>query len=59
VTLACEVQGGESGAPVLRKVDDGLELVAVVSSRSRLGNQPVALASNIRLRVPPMVDLLD
>lgn len=58
VTLGCRVVGGESGAPVLRKTDAGLELVAVISSRTSILNQPVAQASNLRLRLPPLLDLL-
>ena len=59
VTLACRVQGGESGAPVLRRTEDGLELVAIVSSRARVRGQPVAQASNVRLRLPPLLDIVD
>lgn len=56
VTLGCSVASGESGAPVLRKTDAGLELVAIISSRSQLLDQPVAQASNVRLRLPPLLD---
>ncbi len=59
VTLGCPVVSGESGAPVLRKTDDGLELVAIISSRTSILKQPVAQASNLRLRLPPLLDLLD
>lgn len=58
VTLGCRVQGGESGAPVLRKTDDGLELVAIISSRANLLEQPVAQASDVALRLPPLMDLI-
>ena len=58
VTLGCEVRGGESGAPVIRKTDDGLEIVAIISSRTRLLEQPVAQASNVRLRIPPLLNAL-
>lgn len=58
VTLGCEVESGESGAPVLRKTAAGLELVAIVSSRAKLLEQPVAQASDVRLRLPPLLDLL-
>lgn len=58
VTLGCAVQGGESGAPVLRKTEDGLELVAIISSRSNILDQPVAQASNVRLRLPPLLDMI-
>jgi hypothetical protein len=59
VTLACAVQGGESGAPVLRKTEDGLELVAIISSKSRLLEQPIAMASDVALRLPPLMDLIE
>lgn len=59
VTLGCQVNGGESGSPVLRKKDQGLELVAIVSSRSAIRNQPVALATDVRLRLQPLLDALD
>ncbi len=55
VTLACKVSGGESGAPVLRMGDNGLELVAVLSSRGQFLQQPVAQASNVALRLPPLL----
>lgn len=58
VTLGCRVEGGESGAPVLRQSATGLELIAVVSSRFQLLNQPVAQASDLRLRLPPLLDAL-
>ncbi len=59
VTLACEVRGGESGAPVLRKTASGLQIVAVISSRVNQGSQPVAQASDIHLRLPPLLRLVD
>lgn len=59
VTLGCHVRGGESGAPVLRVSNDGLELVAIVNSQSRQGTQPVAFAADVRLRIPPLLDRLD
>ena len=59
VTLGCEVRGGESGAPVLRKTPDGLELVAIISSRTRQLEQPIAQASNVRLRLQPIIDMID
>ena len=58
VTLGCRVRGGESGAPVLRLTDDGLELVAIVNSTARQGRQSVAFASDVRLRIPPLLDRL-
>jgi len=59
VTLGCRVEGGESGSPLLRKTEAGLELVAILSSRSTVLEQPVALASNVRLRLGPILDLLN
>lgn len=59
VTLACAVQGGESGAPVLRRTDGGLELVAIISSSSRQLEQPIAMASDVALRLPPLMDLIE
>lgn len=60
VTLGCNVQSGESGAPVLRRSDDGVELVAIVSSRGKILDQPIAQASDVRLRLEPMLqDLLN
>lgn len=56
VTLGCPVVSGESGAPVLRRTESGLEIVAVVSSRTQLLDQPVAQASNLRLRLPSLLD---
>ncbi len=59
VTLGCRVRGGESGAPVLRKTKDGYELVAIISSSTKRLEQPVAKASNVRLRLPPLLDEID
>lgn len=58
VTLGCEVRGGESGSPVIRKTEDGLEVIAIISSRTRQLEQPVAQASNVRLRIPPLLNAL-
>ena len=58
VTLGCRVQGGESGAPVTRLTADGLELVAIINSRSEQGRQPIAIASDVILRIPPLLDRL-
>lgn len=58
VTVACAVSGGESGAPLVRKTEAGLELVAVLSSRFKLGEQPVGLASNVTSRLPPLFDAI-
>lgn len=57
VTLGCDVKGGESGAPLFRRADSGaLELVAIISSRGRLLDQPIAQASNLRIRLQPLLD---
>lgn len=59
VTLGCDVKGGESGAPLFRKTDEGaLELVAIISSRGTLLDQPIAQASNLRIRLQPMLDMV-
>ncbi|MBT8415095.1 MAG: trypsin-like serine protease [Boseongicola sp.] len=54
VSVACAVGGGESGAPLFRKTQSGLELVAVLSSSSSRGQQPIGLASNVAIRLPPL-----
>ncbi|MDD9924165.1 MAG: trypsin-like serine protease [Boseongicola sp.] len=59
VTLGCRVRGGESGSPVFRQSEGRLEIVAVISSRSRMFEQPVAVASNLELRLRPMLDDLE
>lgn len=58
VALDCAVVGGESGAPVLRKTATGHELVSVISSQSTLQGRPIAYASDVRLRVPPLLERL-
>lgn len=56
VTLDCPVRGGESGAPVLRATDTGFELVAVISSKQRRPDKVVAVATDVRLRLSPMLN---
>jgi hypothetical protein len=56
--LGCDVQGGESGAPVIRTGPEGLEIAAVVSSRSRFDQQPIAFAPPALPRIGPVFDLL-
>lgn len=56
--LGCEVQGGESGAPVIRTGPDGPEIAAVVSSRSRFDRQPIGFAPPVLPRIGPVFDLL-
>jgi hypothetical protein len=58
VTLGCRVRGGESGAPVLRLTENGLELVAIVNSTAQMKGKDVALAADVRLRIPPLLDQL-
>lgn len=57
-TLGCRVRGGESGAPLLRLTESGAELVAVITSRSELAGKSVALASDARRRVLPLLERL-
>lgn len=58
VTLGCRVRGGESGAPLVRLTDEGVELVAIINSTAKQNGQSVALASDVRLRIPPLLDAL-
>lgn len=58
VTLGCRVRGGESGAPVLRMTEDGVELVAIINSTAQQGSRSVAFAADVRLRIPPLLDRL-
>ncbi|MEO1537391.1 MAG: trypsin-like peptidase domain-containing protein [Pseudomonadota bacterium] len=58
VTLGCRVRGGESGAPLLRLTEDGVELVAILNSTARQNGRSVALASDVRLRIPALLDSL-
>ena len=58
VALGCRVRGGESGAPLVRLTDQGVELVAIVNSTARIEDKDVALAADVRLRVEPLVDQL-
>ncbi|MEO0915694.1 MAG: trypsin-like serine protease [Pseudomonadota bacterium] len=58
VTLGCRVRGGESGAPLFRLVEDGVEMVAIINSRAAQGDQDVALAADVRLRIRPLLDAL-
>ncbi|MCG6884148.1 MAG: trypsin-like serine protease [Silicimonas sp.] len=58
VVMGCRVRGGESGAPVTRLTPDGVELVAIISSRSQQGRQPIAVASDVIQRIPPLLHRL-
>ena len=55
VSFACAVGGGESGSPLFRKTQSGLELVAILSSRASRGQQPIGLATNVAQRLPPLM----
>jgi protease YdgD len=46
-TVDCEVQSGESGAPVFAWLDDGPVTVGIVSRQSRRGNTDVALGAEL------------
>ena len=59
VTLGCAVHGGESGSPVLRQTENGFEVIAIISSRVNQFGQPAAQATNVRLRIPPILERLD
>lgn len=59
VTLGCPVRGGESGGAVLRKNKDGAELVAILNSRTRIGDLEIAQASHLDGRLAPMLRLLE
>ncbi len=59
VTLGCSVSSGESGGAVVRKTETGAEIVAVLTSRSRVGDLEIAQASHLDGRVAPMLRRLD
>jgi hypothetical protein len=58
-TIACEVAGGESGSPVIRTSDAGMEIVAVLSSRSQVMAQPIGLVTPVQLRIDSVFEELD
>lgn len=59
ITMGCRVRGGESGAPVLRLKDGGMELVAIVNSTTRQDGRSVALASDVMDRISVLFDRLE
>ncbi len=59
ITLGCRVRSGDSGGAVLRVTDGNAEIVAVLTSRTQIGELPVGQASPLELRLPPMLRLLD
>lgn len=59
VSLACGAQSGESGGAVVRNGPSGPEIVAVLTSRSRIGELDIALASFLDGRLAPMMRALD
>lgn len=58
LVLGCRVIGGHSGSALVRAGAQGLELVGIVSSRSRLGTQPIALAAPVTTRLEQVIDAL-
>lgn len=54
--IACEVNGGESGAPYLALNGDGLTLVAVVSARLPIKHQVVALTVVLDQALPSLFE---
>lgn len=59
VALGCRVRGGESGAPILRMTETGLELVAIVNSSANDDGRSVAFASDVRGRIAPLLTRLN
>lgn len=59
VALGCRVRGGESGAPVLRMTDAGVELVAIVNSTATYKGRSVAFAADVRGRIDPLLTRLN
>ena len=53
MTLSCRVVSGNSGAPMLRKTPDGLEIAGIVIATGRRDGQrgPVTLAVQARSRI--------
>ena len=51
LTVGCEVNGGESGSPLMRITDTGPEIVAVMSARGENGAQKFGLAAFAKARV--------
>ncbi len=58
VVLGCRIQGGESGAPIIRLTDDGAEVTAVMSSRAEHGVRKLGLAPMATKRVGQLRALL-
>lgn len=59
VSLGCNAIGGESGGAVVRDGASGPEIVAILNSRSRVGELDIALASYLDGRLAPMLRALD
>lgn len=49
--LSCPVQPGESGAPVVRLLEDGLELAAIVVARTEATGRPFAILVQVDARL--------
>ena len=59
VKLDCVVRGGESGGAVIRETEAGDEVVAVLTSRSRIGDLEIAQASHLEGRIAPILRRLE
>jgi V8-like Glu-specific endopeptidase len=59
IAIGCEVKGGESGSPVIRKTDAGLKVVAVLSSKTTMLNQPVGFAAPVVPRIETVREALE
>ena len=58
LAIGCDVNPGESGSPVLLKTDAGLEIVGVLSVRTRVREQPAGFAAVVVPRIEPVFDVL-
>jgi len=56
ITVGCEVKKGESGSPFLVVTDAGVFVAGVVSASSRQGRQPIALAVDLSMALPGLLE---
>ena len=56
--LACEVRQGESGAPIYRRTDAGIEVLGIVTTARRILRQPVAAGPLVDIALPGARDAL-
>jgi len=56
LTLGCEVMAGESGSPFFVIHDGAPAVVAVVSSRTNSGHQPLALSAELASGLPGLLE---